>query len=122
MATAKMVKVRHNAILFTINRTYRCGMTSLERYEATRGIWAVGPPRNKADYAMAVYRGIVKEVYCIDQWHPAGTLEYQTLDASGYKNSGKWEVSGSVAQEIRDEYIGFSLGKGVQKGFRYANA
>jgi hypothetical protein len=51
-------------------------MTTLELYEATRGIWVVNPPRNKATYAMGVYQGIVREVYQIEQWHPAGTLVY----------------------------------------------
>lgn len=76
MLAAKPVKVRHKAILITINKLYRSNMTPLELYEATRGIWVVGPRKNKAGYAMAVYQGIVREVYRIGQWYPAGTLEY----------------------------------------------
>lgn len=121
MLTAKPVEVRHKAILITINKLYRSNMTPLELYEATRGIWVVGPRRNKAEYAMAVYQGIVREVYRIDQWYPSGTLEYQTRDSSDFRNRGRWEFSGSVAGEIRDEYVGFSVGKGGQNPIRYVN-
>ncbi len=121
MLAAKPVKVRHKAILITINKLYRSDMTPLELYEATRGIWVVGLRRNKTEYAMAVYQGIVREVYRIDIWHPAGTLEYQTRNSSHFKNSGRWEFSGDVAHEIREEYVGFSVGKGGQNPIRYVN-
>lgn len=121
MLAAKPVKVRHKAILITINKLYRSNMTPLELYEATRGIWVVGPRRNKAEYAMAVYQGIVREVYRIGQWYPAGTLEYQTQDSSDFRNSGRWEFSGDVAHEIRAEYVGFSVGKGGRNPIRYVN-
>lgn len=81
----------------------------------------MGARRNKAEYAMAVYQGIIREVYRIGQWYPARTLEYQTRDSSDFWNSGRWEFSGNVAQEIRDEYVGFSVGKGGQNPLRYVN-
>jgi uncharacterized protein len=122
MLTAKKVGVRHKAVLITINKLYRSDMTALELYEATRGIWRVGARKNKAEYAMAVYQGIVREVYRIEQpWHPAGTLEYQTRDSSSFKDSGRWEFEGSIANDIRHEYVGFSVGKGSQNPIRYAN-
>ena len=122
MLEAKPVEVTHKAILITINKLYRSNMTSLELYEATRGIWVIGPRRNKAEYAMAVYQGIVREVYRIDQWYPSGTLEYQTRDSSDFGNRGRWEFSGRIADGIRDEYVGFSVGKGGQNPIRYMNA
>ncbi len=121
MLTAKHVDVRHKAILITSNRLYRSSMTSEELYETYRGCWKVGIRRNKADYVMAVYQGIVREVYRIDQWYPAGTLEYKTRDSSDFKGSGRWEFSGDVALDIRDEYVNFSVGKGNQNPIRYAN-
>lgn len=121
MVTAKPVAVRHKAILITINKLYLSNMMPLELYEATRGIWVVGLRRNKAEYVMAVYQGIVREVYCIDKWYPGGTLEYQTRDSSDFRNSGRWEFSGDVAHEVRDEYVDFSVGKGGQNPIRYVN-
>jgi hypothetical protein len=122
MLTAKKVKVQHKTILLTINRFYRSDMSIEELYEVTRGIWVVGETRrNKVEFAMAVYQGIVCEVYRIKQWHPAGTLKYNTRDSSHFKNSGRWEFSGSIAKDIREEYIGFSVGKAGQNPIRYVN-
>lgn len=121
MLTARKVDVRHKAVLITINKLYRSDMIPRELYEATRGIWVVGTRKNQAEYAMAVYQGIVREVYRIGQWHPAGTLEYQTRDSSSFMNSGRWEFEGSIAHDVRDEYVGFSVGKGGQNPIRYIN-
>jgi len=122
MLSAKKVKVQHKAILLTINRFYRSDMSKEELYETTRGIWVVGETRrNKVEYAIALYQGIVLEVYRIKQWYPAGTLKYNTRDTSHFKNSGRWEFSGSIAKDIREEYIGFSVGKAGQNPIRYVN-
>ena len=56
MLTATPVVVREPAILITINRLYRSGMNAQELYEATRGFWVVGPRREKAELALAVYQ------------------------------------------------------------------
>jgi uncharacterized protein len=91
-------------------------------YETTRGIWKVSESsRNKVEYAIALYQGIVIEVYRIKQWYPAGTLKYNTRDSSDFKSSGRWEFSGNVAEEVREEYIGFSVGKAGQNPIRYVN-
>ena len=118
---AKSVEIRHKSMLITINILYRSNMSSLELYEATRGTWRVGSNRNKVDYAMAVYHGIVREVYRIEQWYKAGTLDYETRDASKLKRKNRWEFVGTIADDIRDEYIGFSVGKGGQNPIRYLN-
>jgi len=102
-------------------RLYRSGMTSQELYETARGFWRVGPRKDKAEYAIVLLKGIVLEVYRIEQWYPAGTLEYHTRDSSNFKNSRRWEFSGEVAYEIRDEYVDFLVGKGNQNPIRYRN-
>lgn len=120
--TAKKVSVKHKAILITINKRYRSDMTPEELYEATRGIWKLSRRREKAEYAMSVYRGIVREVYRIKKWYPSGTLTYHTLDASKYRNRGRWEFGGEIAEEsIRQRYVGNSVGMGGQNPIRYVN-
>jgi hypothetical protein len=124
MLAAEAVTVEHKAILITINQLYRSDISSLALYEATRGIWRMGKRRENAEYAMAVFRGIVREVYTIDKWYPSGTLPYKTRDATGFKNCipERWEFSGEVApQNIRDKYINKSVGKGLQNPIRYVN-
>jgi uncharacterized protein len=122
LLTAKRINVKHKAILITINKLYRSDMSATELYETTRGIWVVGETsRNRAEYAFSLYQGIVLEVYRIKQWYPAGTLKYKTRDTTHFKDSGRWEFSGSVATDIREQYIGFSVGKAGQNPIRYAN-
>ncbi len=122
MLRAKKVEVEHKAILITINKLYRSDMSSEELYEVTRGIWRVGERnRNKVDYAFSVYQGIVLEVYRVEQWYPAGTLKYKTRDSSEFKTTGRWEFSGSVAEDIREQYVDFSVGKSGQNPIRYVN-
>ncbi len=122
MASAKETIVKHRTLLITINKMYRSDMTSDELYEATRGVWVVGPRRENAQYAMAVYQGIVREVYRIHKWYPAGTLEYKYRDQQEMKaNKGRWEFDGEIAYDIRDQYVNFSVGKGGQNPIRYVN-
>ena len=121
MLCAKPVEVRHKTLLITVNRLYRSNMSSEELYETTRGIWKLGSRREKAEYGMAVYQGIVREVYRIEKWHPAGTLPYQTRDARGFNESGRWEFEGCVASEIREQYVGNFVGVGGQNPIRYMN-
>jgi uncharacterized protein len=59
----KRVTVREPAILIRINELYRGGMNEMELYDATRGIWKVGPLRERAKYAFAVFEGVIREVY-----------------------------------------------------------
>lgn len=121
MLSAKPVRVQHKPILIPINKVYRSDITAEELYEATRGIWVVGHRREQAEYGMAVYQGIVREVYRIQKWHPAGTLKYHTRDSKDFKSSGRWEFERIVATDIRDEYVGNSVGMGGQNPIRYKN-
>ena len=97
-------------------------MSNEELYEATRGIWRLGSRRENAEYAMAVYQGIVREVYRIERWHPAGTLSYSTRNTERLRVTGRWEFEGCVASDdMRNEYIGNYVGLGGQNPIRYLN-
>jgi hypothetical protein len=96
-------------------------MSPKELYEATRGFWVIGPRRDKAELALAIYQGVVREVYRIRSWHPAATLHYATRDAEANRGSGRWEFEGEIAVDVRDEYLGRSVGKGGQNPIRYVN-
>ncbi len=119
--TAKPAIIEHRTLLITINRLYRSDMSAQELLEATRGIWKLGKRREGAKIAMAVYQGIVREVYHIKSWHPAGTLIYQTRDSAKFKDSGRWEFDGEVAEDLREQYLRKSVGKCGQNPIRYVN-
>ena len=117
--TAKPAHITHPVLLITINRLFRSDMTAKELLEATRGVWKLGKRREKAKFAMAVYQGIVREVYRIKYWYPAGTLIYHTRNSTKFKKSGRWEFDGEVAINLRRQYLHKSVGKSGQNPIRY---
>ena len=47
------------ALLIRINQSYQEGMSDIALYEAARGVWRLGPRRERAHIALAVHRGVV---------------------------------------------------------------
>lgn len=108
--------ITENVIAIKINQAYRENMTELELYEATRGCWKVDVNRaEKAQYAFCIYKGIIKEVYKIIEWLPAGTIPRPTLpDAE--TPADRFEFVGEIAKNIRDKYIEKSIANLYKKG------
>lgn len=112
MNRKELVEIRESAILIRINRTYRESMSKDALYDYTRGRWKLNTERAKnAKYAIAVYKGIVQEVYEIYNWHDAGTTESTRKPSDNPElNStksleGRFEFTGKVApEEIREKY------------------
>ncbi len=93
-------------LLIRINQLYRYGITPQELYEATRGVWKIGKRREGVRYALAVFRGVVREVYRIDGWFPAGSTEYLTRPLGEVTRPGRWEFTGQVAEQaVRVKYL-----------------
>lgn len=114
-------------LLIRINQMYRHHMSAVELYEVTRGVWKLGPRRNNARYAFAVFEGVVREVYEIHTWHPAGSTAYETRTKADINYVDRWEFIGAVASEgIRNKYFGHSISayltKGSQNPIAYVNA
>ena len=108
---AEDVEVMHRSILINISRMYRHGMAPMELYDATRQSWVVGPRRDEAEYAMAVFRGIVREVYEIVTWLPAGsTMATDDTDRTKHHPENRHEFIGHLAEnKIRKRYLGKSV-------------
>lgn len=107
------VNVSEPSLLIRINQQYREGMSAQDLYDATRGIWKVGPRREGARYALAVFRGVVREVYVIERWYPAGT----TFADPRMRVPGRWEFTGRMAEDaVRDKYVGRSVAHFFEQG------
>jgi hypothetical protein len=110
-------------MLIRIQQLYRHTMSPTELYEATRGYWRVGPERNKVKLAMAVYDGIIREVYEVETWFEAGkTFSNRTADAITSKR--RWEFVGRIADDkIRKKYLYRSVAHELenQNPIRYLN-
>ena len=83
------VRVLEPSMLIRINDLYRPQMSASELYDATRTAWPLGRRREHAKYALAVFEGIVREVYEITQWLPAGATFNSPRPA---RCPGRWEV------------------------------
>ena len=112
-------------LLIRINQNFYHGMSATELYENTRGIWKLGKRRERVRYALAVYRGVVREVFRVESWHPAGSTPYETREED-LDDIQKWEFVGDIAEEeIRQKYLLKSVvsyfGPNWQTSFTYVN-
>jgi hypothetical protein len=120
---ATPVEIDVPTILIRINELFRYGMSPIELYDATRGIWRIGHDRTKAKFAMAIFEGVIQEVYEIQGWFPAGS----TLSTRGeMKEEGRWEFVGRIAEDsVRTGYRMKSVRQyfplGDQNPVRYVN-
>jgi uncharacterized protein len=136
---AEEITIKDKAILINISRLYRYGMTAMELYDTTRGVWKVAPERHAAEFAFSVYGGIVREVYSIAAWVPADSTLMTGRDVGqepsdvGLDDGGKErnlsqrrEFVGKVAPApVRKKYVGKSVRRyfsaGSQNPIKYVN-
>ncbi|WP_268124360.1 LEM-3-like GIY-YIG domain-containing protein [Roseivirga pacifica] len=120
------IEVDDPAILIRINQAFRYTMSEIELYDYTRGHWVLNPERAKnAKYGIAVYEGIIQEVYKIIDWFPAGTTysvrqgneNIKREELEGLEN--RYEFIGNLApQHIREKY----KFKSVEHYFKQGNS
>ncbi|MFZ1700016.1 MAG: hypothetical protein WBO10_09155 [Pyrinomonadaceae bacterium] len=127
-----MAEISERVILITVNRLYKHDITPELLYEITRGVWRIGERRENAKYAFAVYKGIIREVYEIDSWHPAPDgdseerkkwIDDNEIVVNEVKKQ-RWQFDGHIATGLR-HYIGKSTAKyqvrGAQNPIKYVN-
>ena len=91
-------------------------MSASDLYDATRASWKLGPRRKHAKYALAVFEGIVREVYEITEWLPAGST-FNSRNPRGVSSPKRWEFVGRLAPEaVRRRY----LNRDVRRYFKQA--
>ena len=107
--------ITDNVVMFKIKQFYREGMSPRELYDVTRGYWRVTEKkRERVDFAFAVYNGIVREVYKVEEWLPALSTFTERSDVRVCKpkktKTEKYEFVGRIAdEEIRMKYRGKSV-------------
>ena len=115
---APAIEIIEPAILIIVNKLFKRGMDEAGLYEITRGNWVVGKRRQQAKYAFAVYKGIVRQVYQIQQWIPA------TARDSQQRTRQRWKFNGIVAKELQ-HYVGGNvegyITQGAQNPIKYVN-
>jgi|TARA_B100001559_G_C16484976_1_gene615578 hypothetical protein len=112
----------HELMIVRLNKHYRPGLTNMQLYDLSRGVWGVGNRREEVEVVLAMSQGIIRGVYIPQLWHKAGTTEYShvprdDVDSEEFKN--RWEFTGIIAPpEISKLY----LGKDASSFFKRGNA
>jgi len=102
----------HAGLAFLLNSTYKSGMSELELFEATRGVWRNIPRDKSIKYAYATYGGLIKEVYEVHGWVHAGTQQYFCRSFDHLDLSSRWEFIGRKAtNDVRLLYVGKVINK-----------
>lgn len=110
--------IEDNIAIMKINNTYHDGISDLELYDATRGIWKIKLESVKdVDYVLSVAFGMVKEVYKVDAWVPDNQLNRKTIPYDEVKGKDRIGFFGKVAEEtIRKKYLNKSVAKLYKRG------
>jgi len=110
-------KIDEPVVAINIAKQYPHVKNADDLYNCTRGLWRLNKQRaEKAKYAFAVYKRIIKEVCEIHQWvswdvHTSEfwvqKLKSQGTDIDPKINEGRYQFIGEVASDaIRNKYVG----------------
>jgi len=124
LAAEELTEFRDDCLLIRINQRFRVDMTATELYEATRGVWRIGENRQSAQFGLAVFDGVVQEVYKIEAWFPEGATFYGSRDVDPDGDTGRWEFVGRIADSrVRNRYryksVSHLLPNGAQNPIAY---
>ena len=110
--------ITDDIIIIKLNRSYRFGMSSKELYDITRGCWKRRIESvERAEFALAVYKGEVIEVYRISAWYSALEEIRDTVPFNPEIDLGRIIFKGEVAEEkVREKYIGKNISKLFKRG------
>ena len=99
----------HSVVIININNTYAKANGTTDIYYATKESWIVSESRRQSiKYALSEYKGIIVEVFEIDEWYSCAT---------NFKTSRRWGFNGKVAESsVRDCYINRSVKHLKKKG------
>ena len=90
-------------VAFKLNRRWTPDLTAQELYEATRKMWRIGPRRDRAEYALAVSYGVVREVYKIGHFSSESRWEPFTHNREGKPlKTKRWGFVGNVAVDLQN--------------------
>lgn len=112
------------ALLIRIPKLWHPGMSAAELYEATHGWWKIGPRREKAQYALSVNRGVIREVYRIrpGSWRQQAKGDRGWLPGTDPTN--RWGFDGDLApelEELKNHSVKHLLKRGMASPVLYLN-
>tara|TARA_R110002096_G_C14446530_1_gene711189 strand:- start:144 stop:941 length:798 start_codon:yes stop_codon:yes gene_type:complete len=113
---AELLKsIGENCIIININKNYVRGAGVDAIYKATKETWKMADWRpNKYEYVLSEYRGLIREVFKVQNWY-----KKERPDRNGNIYFG-YGFNGVVAEnDIRSEYINKSIKEIKPRGYGY---
>ncbi len=102
---------KHKVMFIKINKSFLDGGSI---YDATRFAWKISLANaTKVDYVLAVYRGVIKEVFKVDEWTTATRITFPEFNLEYVDRFGF--VGYSAEKEIQDLYKNKRIPDGYQK-------
>ena len=104
-----------DCMIININATYKKGSGAEAIYTATKETWKMADWRPaRYDYVLSEYRGLIREVFKVDEWYSK-----ERPDKNGKMYMG-YGFNGTVAGEnVRHRYLNKSI-KGIKpRGYGY---
>ena len=124
------IRGKDRVLLIRVNQYYYAGISPLELYEITRGVWKMSMESAcRVQYAFAIFNNVVREVYEVQGWFEGGKTAYFTRyleDVENVENPTRIEFVGRIApDEVRERYLLKSVSgyfkQGNQNPIRYVN-
>ena len=111
-----------DCVLININKTYKRGNGTNPIYQATKETWLISELKlHKIKYVLSEYRGLIVEVFEVENWYPKQRKKNKTIDKD--RNIKKQiEVTGYgfngvvASDEIRNLYINKSVAHTKKRG------
>ena len=117
-----LYQMEADCILININKTYKRGNGTDPIYQATKETWLISERKlAQIKYVLSEYRGLIVEVFEVENWYPKQRLKNKTIDKEK-KIKIQVEVTGYgfngivAPKEIRDLYINKSVAHIKKKG------
>jgi hypothetical protein len=100
-------------VLLKIPVLWNPQLTTEDLYESTRGWWVIGIRREKAKFAFAVSKGVIRATYKIDRWRQTEAGDRGWVD--GQTRNNRWGFDGRPAPEMA-HYLNTSVAHLFKRG------
>ena len=101
---------KHKVLLINVNRSFK---NNDDLYNAVRFAWKLKPENaEKADYVLAIEKGIIRGVFIADEWHKARKEYFPEFENRTNKRYGL------IGRKADDEIANLYIGKRIPDEFR----
>ena len=109
--------IGEDCIIININRKYQRGKGRQSIYEATKETWTIKKSRlNQLKYVLSEYRGLIVEVFEVDEWYEKERGYLPTSKKYGQTKIGYGFNGHQASDEIRNLYLNKSIAHTKKRG------